>query len=246
MPDFDGSVESTDWEEMEPAALDLGRRLGLAADGVRDDVRTIRPDLPNGCVGRLKEKWAPLARVAAVAGGDWAARVNELIQRDILEVEMEREDGHTRLPPAVLLLRDIHAVWRAGHAFTASTELTQELAMHRPDTWGDGSAYGKRLTVQRMGKILVQGFKVYSTRLGTGSRGYRLAAFVPIWRRFKLDLPVETDGTGFNGGTGDDGAEPGPPIQTDGTGFTGGTGTRCQKHGTPTLQGICGRCEAGV
>lgn len=246
MPDFDGSVESSDWEEVEPAALDLSRRLRLAADGVRDEVRTIRPPLPDGCVGRLKEKWGPLARVAAVAGGDWAARVDELIRRDILEVEMERDEGLTRLPPAVVLLRDIHAVWRAGHAFTASTELIEELAMHRPDMWGDVSAYGKRLTVQRMGRMLVQAFKVHSTRLGTGSRGYRLATFVPIWRRFKLDAPIQTDGTGFIGETANRRPAPRTPIQTEEVGLADGAGTSCPKHGTPTFQGICGRCKAGI
>lgn len=201
MPDFEGSVEASDWEELEPAAMDLGHRLRLAADEVREAVRTIRPELPDGCVGRLKEKWAPLARVAAVSDGDWSARVDDLIRRDIMEVEMEREEGLARLPAAVVLLRDIHAVWRTEDTFTATTELIRLLAMHRPDMWGDASPYGRRLTVQRMGRMLVQAFKIHSTRLGTGPRGYPRAIFDPIWRRFKLDLH-ETDGTGSTAGTG--------------------------------------------
>lgn len=196
MPDFDGVVEASDWEELEPAALDLGHRLRVAADEVRDAVRAIRPVLPKGCVGRLKEKWAPLARVAAVAGGDWPTRVDDLIRRDMLEVAMEREEGLTKLPPAVVLLRDIHAVWRNGTSFTASTELIQLLAAHRPDMWGDSSPFGRPLTVQRMGRLLVQAFKIHATRLGTGPRGYPLTTFVPIWRRFQLDAK-RTDGTGF-------------------------------------------------
>ncbi|WP_246021470.1 DUF3631 domain-containing protein [Arthrobacter echini] len=211
MPDLDGKVESSDWEEIEPEAEDLGARLAEAADQIREEVRTARPPLPAGCVGRTKERWYPLKRVAAAAGGRWPGIADQLIERDIEEQQMDREDGMTNVPPAVVLLRDIHQVWPTGSTFVPTAELITELIHHNPAMWGQGSSFGRDLTVQRLGRMLVQAFKIHSARQGDSKRGYHRAAFDVAFRRLRIT----------------------PHIQTDGTDGTGRTDGGCSLHPTP-------------
>ncbi len=194
LPDLEGRVETSDWEEIEAAALDLGAALSAWADEVRQVVRTSRPALPEGCIGRTKERWSPLRRVAEAAGGRWPDVADDLIRRDLIEAQMDREDGMVTTPPAVTLLRNIADVW-PDEDFAASRYLLGELIASNPGTWGEGSPYGRALTVQRMGRMLAQGFKVNSSRQGDGPRGYYRQALSPVWRRMGITPPERTDGT---------------------------------------------------
>jgi len=191
MPDLYGTVTSSDWEEIEPVAVELGEALADALDRFRDDVRSARPALPSGCVGRLKEKWNPLARVADAAGGRWPDTAAALITRDLEEVEMERQEGLLKLPPAVVLLRDIHAVWGEEERFHTTASLIGRLVAHNPDYWGDASPYGRQLTAQRMGRMLAQSAKVRATKDTTGARGYARASFARAWRSLGITPPSE-------------------------------------------------------
>lgn len=193
MPDLHGTVETSDWEEIEEDAQALAERIGVAADGVRDFVKAVRPELPAGCIGRIKERWNPLKRVAAAASPEWEAIADKLIIRDIAEVEMDREDGMTNLPPAVILLQDIFKVWPNDRLFIASTILVEELVEHNPHMWGPMSSYGKVLTVQRFGRMLVQAFKIHSTRQGDSKRGYFRHQFDVPFRRMNLTPLAGTD-----------------------------------------------------
>ncbi|WP_429388929.1 DUF3631 domain-containing protein [Paenarthrobacter sp. TE4293] len=199
MPDLHGVVESSDWEEIEEEAQALGRRLGEAADNVRDFVKAVRPELPEGCIGRIKERWNPLKRVAASASPEWEAIADKLIIRDIAEVEMDREDGMTNLPPAVILLQDIAKVWEQDVTFMASTRVVEELVEYNPQMWGPMSSYGKVLTVQRFGRMLVQAFKIHSKRQGDSKRGYFRHQFDVAFRRMNITPPVSTDVTDGTG-----------------------------------------------
>lgn len=191
MPDIHGTVTPSDWEEIEADAIDLGTNLAAALDSHRDEIRTARPELPAGCTGRMREKWGPLARVAAIAGGNWPHVVNDLINRDIEEVAMEREEGLLTLPPAMVLLRDMHDVWPTDEPFVSSTAVIELLVNHNPEYWGELSAYGKRLTAQRMGRMLVQGAKIHSTRNAIKVRGYNRAQFVKAWRQLGITPAIE-------------------------------------------------------
>jgi hypothetical protein len=186
LPDLEGRVESSDWEEIEIDASDLGASLAAWADEVRDTVRTVRPALPEGCTGRSKERWSPLRRVAEAAGGHWPATADELIRRDLIEAELDREDNMTAIPPAVKLLRDLHEVWQGDEHFTPTTALVSELILHNPAQWGPESPYGRALTVQRLGRMLAQGFKVHSSRQGDSPRGYYRQALAPVWRKLGI------------------------------------------------------------
>lgn len=191
LPDLEGRVETSDWEEIEPDAVDLGAAVAEWAELVRDKVRTTRPALPEGCIGRTKERWHPLRRIAEAAGGRWPDIADDLIRRDIEEAAMDKEDGMTSTPPAVTLLRHLAAVWPEGEVFAPSRALVAELIAHDPTQWGEGSTYGRALTVQRMGRMLALGFKVNSARQGDGPRGYYRQALGPVWRRMGIAPPVE-------------------------------------------------------
>lgn len=191
MPDLHGLVETSDWEEIEEQANDLAGLLLGVMDTARDYIRTVRPPLPDGCVGRLKEKWSPLRRVAAAAGGEWPAIADQLIVRDIAEAEMEREEGLMKLPPTVVMLTDLHELWAADRAFIPTSELVRELIRVNPDYWDESSAYGRSLTVQRLGRILVQGFKIRSSKNSKDVRGYQRNHFLTPWRRFGITPDIE-------------------------------------------------------
>lgn len=201
MPDLHGAVEISDWEEIEPDALELGARLAAALDEARDYVRTSRPLLPAGCVGRLKEKWSPLARVADAAGGRWPSITAELISRDVLEVQMDREDGLMRRPPAVTLLDDLHTVWEADEAFVPTKSLVSRLVSHNPTMWGLASGYGRELTAQRFGRLVVQASKVHSSKNSADVRGYYRDQFARTWRQLGISPQIEPSVTVKSVGT---------------------------------------------
>jgi hypothetical protein len=190
MPDLYGVVESSDWEEIEPEAQDHAEALTNAMDQAREFIRTVRPPLPAGCVGRMKEKWNPLKRVAAAAGGTWPAVVDRLIERDMQEVEMEREEGLMKLPPQMVMLIDLHAAWPEHEAFVSASELVRRLIETNPDYWDSASAYGRALTVQRLGRTLVQ-VKIRSTKNGLDQRGYSRPDFLKSWRQSGITPPNE-------------------------------------------------------
>jgi hypothetical protein len=112
LPDADGTIEESDWELIEQDAQELHDEIADWAEQIRDEVRTERPPLPEPIKGRFREKWAPLKRVAAAAGGNWADGVDEMALHDLAEAELDREDGLINEKPAVVLLHHIHEVYR--------------------------------------------------------------------------------------------------------------------------------------
>ncbi|OBH47318.1 hypothetical protein A5683_25210 [Mycobacterium mantenii] len=69
MPDLDGTVEDSDWEYLENEADALQDEIAEWAASAREKVKGMVVDLPAGCVGRAKEKWRPIKRVAVAACG---------------------------------------------------------------------------------------------------------------------------------------------------------------------------------
>lgn len=195
MPDIHGTVSASDWEEIEPDAVAIGDGLAQALDNHREEIKAIRPELPKGCNGRMREKWSPLARVAAVAGGGWPAIVWQLIERDLQEVEMEREEGLSNLPPAMVLLKDLHSIWDEGEPFIPTSKMITRLIEHNAHYWGEISAYGRSLTAQRMGRLIIQSTKVNSTKNANDVRGYARDRFAKAWRQLGIDPGNKPSGT---------------------------------------------------
>jgi hypothetical protein len=190
MPDVDDSIEESDWEWIDQDARDLGMGLAAWADTVRDDVRMTRPNLPDGIKGRARERWAPLKRVADAAGGRWPAVVDQLAREDIAEQELAREEGAVMERPHVVLMQHLTMVWEAGETFVPTETLIDRLVSAHPETWGEFSPFGKRLTAQRLGRMLSNNYKIHSSRPdANGSRGYTAATLSTALRRFGLTLP---------------------------------------------------------
>lgn len=188
MPDLNGTAEDSDWEYIEEDALKLGTRIAEFADEVREEVRAMQVDLPDGCIGRAKEKWRPLKRVAVAAGGPWPQIADELILRDLAESAAEREAGLQSLPEGMVMMRDLFQVWPDGKDFVPTAELVPKLIQHNADYWGIRSSYGKDLTPHRMGKLISQASKVTSKRPGgRGSRGYHRSELAPIWAKLGIE-----------------------------------------------------------
>lgn len=202
LPDLDGVADESDWELIEDDAGELAGRIAAWADLVRDEIRECRPPLPAGVTGRFREKWLPLRRVAEMAGRQWPGLVDEMALQDREEYDMDREDGLIRERPAVLLLRHLMEVWPGEQPFVPTTELVDRLVGRHPESWGNESPYGKALTQQRLGRMLVGSYKVHSCRRPDGDRerGYRRADLEHAWRR--VDPTSRTGRTGQAGRTG--------------------------------------------
>lgn len=184
MPDVEGTVEPSDWEDIEAAAAELKTELSDAMHNGRNLIKQARPELPDGCIGRMREKWNPLARVAHVAGGEWPRIVAELINNDIQEAEMERQDGLANLPKSVQLIHDLAAIWQ-DEKFIQTSQILSRLQTDFPHRWSTQSPTGKNLTVQGMGRMLSQ-MKIYSSKDENDKRGYYRNQFDRVFRQFNL------------------------------------------------------------
>lgn len=203
LPDTHGTVAESDWELIEPDAQALADRIRTWCDVNREQIRTARPQLPEGVVARFREKWQPLARVAEAAGGSWPAAVASMSVHDRDQVEADREDGMVNERPHVVLLGHLAAVWPDEKTFAPTSDLVDALVAGYPSAWSAESPYGKDLTTQRFGRMLATGYKVNSARESNyGPRGYRLSALLPVWSRMGIDPPQGTGSTGSIGSTG--------------------------------------------
>lgn len=194
MPDIEGVVEESDWEWIEDDARHLGRDLASWADSVRDLVRMNRPEMPEAVKGRARERWSPLMRVAVAAGGRWPEVVRRLALEDVEQEALAKEEGTVNVRPHVVLMQHLAEVWPPGAAFTRTDDLIDRLVDAHPDVWGEFSSFGKRLTPQRLGRMLSGHYKIHSSRPdANGARGYTLASLSTAFRRFGLTLPNKPD-----------------------------------------------------
>lgn len=206
LPDLEGNVEESDWELIEADAEALKQRIEVWAEFHREEVGGQRPPLPAGVIGRAKERWSPLKRIAVVAGGHWPEIVDELAQADLEQLKQDKEDGMVIDKPAVVLLKHLAIIW-GDKAFVATRELVERLIAHDAEMWGEYSAFGKPLTAQRFGRMLATSYSINSTRQGDSPRGYFRAKLLPVWRRMGITPPERTDGAD---GADEPTAEPAP------------------------------------
>ena len=200
LPDHDGAVEDSDWQFIEDDAALLREQIEDWADVVRNDVATLRPEYPAGLRGRNRERWAPLLKIATVAGGPWPDRCLSLIAADLDDQDADREAGIQKMPRHVQLLRDIADVWNEHNEdFYPTGQLLDGLRFKRPEYWGALNQFGA-LTPQGMGRMLSDHFNIRSARQqgnrSTGGRGYYLRFFINPWQSFGVDIP---SGKGVSG-----------------------------------------------
>lgn len=188
MPDVDGGIEETDWEWIDADARQLGKGLAAWADTVRDAVRVNRPELPEPVKGRARERWGPLKRIADAAGGRWPEVVDRLAIEDVEEQSLAREEGAVIERPHVVLMQHLAEVWE-HESFVPTETLIDRLVESHSETWGDFSQFGRRLTSQRLGRMLSGNYKIHTSRPdASGQRGYTLASLSTAFRRFGLKV----------------------------------------------------------
>jgi hypothetical protein len=194
MPDREGKVLESDWEALEPLAAALAGKIEAVTNAYRERIRDAEPDLPLGCVNRLKERWKPLKRIAQAASPDWEAIVDQLILADLESARELAESGDVQLSPNLQLAKDLYEVFETEPLFSPTSHLVSRLIRHNPDQWSSSSFYGKDLTAQRLGRILSNAFGVNSIRAtdAARSRGYHRRQFLVIWRQLGVS-PVEPD-----------------------------------------------------
>jgi hypothetical protein len=186
------SVEESEWEFIESDAQQLKERIERWAESHRAAVRDSNPEMPHEVRNRAKEKWKPLARVAEQFGEEWLERTKEMAKADVEQAKRDREDGASVEKPHIILVRHIAEVWPDGQQFVSTNDLVLKLTRYSPEDWGVTSFYGKALTIQRMGRMLSQKFKINSARESDGSRGrgYRLKGFERVWKALAIDRPI--------------------------------------------------------
>lgn len=188
MPDVHGTIEDSDWELWEDDAAGLHKRIVEWAGSVSERVPTTSVDLHDRCIGRLREKWRPLKRIAVLAGGRWPDVVDALIEKSIVEDDLERDAGLKALPPGMVLLKDLYDAWPHDEDFLSSKEMVDLLIAHNPDFWDAGSGYGRAINAQRLGRMLNQAAKIHSVReRRNGPRGFTRMQFQLAWSRLGID-----------------------------------------------------------
>jgi hypothetical protein len=195
LPARDELIEPSDWEYIDPEINALALRISETTDRHREAVRAINPELPAGCVNRLRERWRPLKRIASVAGEHWANKVDQLILRDIENERELAENGETYVSTNLQIARDLFTIFDGENAGLPTKRIVMLLITTNPDYWSVSSSYGKDLTPQRFGQILTKAFGIYSQRLNENTRGYFATQFEQIWSRFGIPTNKPTEPT---------------------------------------------------
>lgn len=206
MPDTLGTVEDSDWEFLEPLAADLSERISQWAEANFDAIRDIRPAMPEGVRGRLRECWSPLIRVAALCGPEWQERAMNLAARALELRQAEVDAGLRSDPPKILMLRAIHQHWPEGQERWKVEDIIDMLANENPSLWDEDVIKSrKRVSPQAIAKTMSGSYGL-RTRKGTTredrSRAYHRTDFEPVFLRMGL-TPLSTPDTPVTAGTED-------------------------------------------
>ncbi len=187
LPDRENRARESDWEALEFPAYQIKLDILASVETFREPILEINPPLPKDCVNRFKEKWKPLKRIAILAGGDWAERVDKYILQDIQNIREQNENGDSKMTPHIQLMKDLYEIYDGERKFIGTENIVSRLARQNPEYWGLSSIYGREITAQKFGRILNSKFYLNSQRVGDSPRGYSSIQFERIW--ISLGLP---------------------------------------------------------
>lgn len=249
-----------------PEAAVLHERLVDFAAEVRTEVGGVFPVLPDGIQDRDADVWEPLLAVADAAGGHWPETARATA---VLMVARAQEKPATL---GVHLLADIRTVL-AGRDRIWTADLLEELHGMETAPWGNikGQPIDSRFLARMLGRYEIPPSR--SIRIGSETaKGYLLEHFADAFDRYLPAVPDVTDvpdaGPGerdgyqpsstpmdsailnnkesiLNNETFDASTSADPETRHIRHNGHTGAGGLCPKHGTPTYQGMCGRCMAG-
>lgn len=198
MPDTMGTVEDSDWEFIEADAKDLLENISQWAEANHDRLGEIRPPMPEGIRGRLRECWSPIIRVAALCGPEWQERAMHLARRALELRRAEVEAGLASVPPKTLMLKAMYDNWPEGQERWKTEDIIPMLAAENPTLWeADLLKNQKRVTAQAIGKTLAGSFGLHTRRGTTRSDrtpAYHRSDFIPVFLRMGIS-PLSTPDT---------------------------------------------------
>jgi hypothetical protein len=146
-----------------------------------DQLRNVRPAMPNSFQNRLGDNYAPLFAIADHAGGDWPELARTAAQR--LSGVVDVGSRHLRLLAAIReAFGDRDAI--------SSADLIGWLTSDETAEWTDWRG-GKPISQAQLARVLTD-FKVYVDRImidGRQQRGYAREWFTSVWKRY---LPPKT------------------------------------------------------
>lgn len=170
---FNGRVVEREGAEL---VARLARWSADVADVVGEEEETSpRPAWLND---RACDNWSGMFAIAAVAGGDWPARV-EAAARKLSGAEEMSED------PAERLVHDIRTVFNAAANpdFISSSDLAQRLNELDSAPWSDYSR-GQGISKHRVA-LKLKPFGIHPRQDASGKvRGYRLADLHKVFQRY--------------------------------------------------------------
>jgi hypothetical protein len=174
----DEEIERFRRRDVEPEAALLRGRIAEWCEPQLDELRRIRPNLPDELDDRAQDCWEPLLAIADLAGGKWPERARTAALT--LSTGDAREDDSVR----VRLLVDIEQVFLSSVAERYRTaDLIDELAKIEESPWGDWN--GKTITPQALSKLL-KPFQIKTMPVwvdGKTVRGYKREQFENTWLR---------------------------------------------------------------
>jgi len=195
LSDIENRAQESDWEELDISAYQIRLDIMVSVEKFKEQVAYLKPTLPKECIGRFKEKWKPLKRVAVLGDGDWAQRVDRYILQDIENIKEQNENGDSRQTPHIQLAKDLYEIYEGERVFIGTATLVSKLARQNPEYWGETSVFGRAITVQKFGRFLNSKFYLNSQRIGDSPRGYHSNQFESIWKSLGLPPMKATEPT---------------------------------------------------
>jgi hypothetical protein len=229
----DEPIERFRRRDVAPGAESLRDRLERWCEPRLDELRSIRPLLPDELDDRAQDCWEPLLALAHLAGGDWSERAHSAALT--LSGPEARQDEDASL--SVRMLADIHQVFSANGTMRYRTaDLIAELCKIEESPWGDW--FGKTITPQTLSKFL-HPFRIKTMPVwieGEKARGYKLEQFADAFLRHLggRDGRDGRDGTQSQ----NDGTKPTalPPSPNQAVPFNPPSGGASTAPTTPTAQ----------
>jgi hypothetical protein len=176
----DEPIERFRRRDVAPEAASLRDSLADWCEPQIDELRRIRPHLPDELDDRAQDCWEPLLALAELAGGDWL----ECAHRAALALSgpQARQDEDASL--SARLLADIHEVFSAnGTERYRTADLIAQLCEIEESPWGDW--YGKTITPQTLSKFL-RPFRIKTMPVwvdGETVKGYKVEQFADAFHR---------------------------------------------------------------
>jgi hypothetical protein len=223
-----------------PEAASLRERLADWLAPQLEELRAMRPPLPDELDDRAQDCWEALLCIAELAGADWPTRARAAAIALSGPEARHEEDASV----SARLLADVHRVFSAnGTKRYRTADLISKLSEIEESPWGDW--YGKPITSHALSKLLrPYGIKTMSVKVdGETVRGYKAEQFADPYHRIwgvtgvtpvtSLMAP-QAQGNGSNAGNAKY-TERAIELSDDGL----------EELGTLSLDELCRRSEAG-